>query len=203
MKKTYVVADTHFRSDLYREWFINTWNTKVRKCDLVIHLGDVAFNEEGLRTLSFLNGRKILVLGNHDTLPMQSYKQYFAEVYQYYRYKDILLSHAPVTAAHPWLSPWRMHEVGIKKLDSWTFHEKQLIYCGASFPNVSIKGIIGNVHGHFHGYGKSWFQSPWANAQAPHYKTPYSLFTVHDTPIDIKTIIKRIKRERKKLDICP
>lgn len=211
MKKLFVVADTHFKSYKdYPQWlrhhytyeYITTWNSKVRKCDTVIHLGDVAWSEGGLPILNKLNGNKILVLGNHDTLPMVEYKKYFTEVYQYYRVKDILFSHAPVVENHKWFSSWRIHDVGIKKVDTWKGYDKNIIYCGRSFPNISLENIVGNVHGHFHSYGKSRFNSPWPNAQAVHYKTGWELFTVTDTPILFDTIRKNIKKQRYEKEQC-
>lgn len=50
---------------------VKNWNDKVRPEDTVYHLGDVAFRfqekfEEICNILRNLNGKKILILGNHD-----------------------------------------------------------------------------------------------------------------------------------------
>jgi calcineurin-like phosphoesterase family protein len=82
----YYTADTHFGHALmlsetacarpFRdtremdEALIDGWNAVVRSDDLVYHLGDFAFglNDEVRvrRTFKRLNGRKVLILGNHD-----------------------------------------------------------------------------------------------------------------------------------------
>ena len=52
---------------------VKRWNNAVSKHDMVFVLGDVAFGKENLDAIATLNGRKILVLGNHDTLSAQTY----------------------------------------------------------------------------------------------------------------------------------
>jgi calcineurin-like phosphoesterase family protein len=52
------------------EFLIDGWNAAVRPGDIIYHLGDFAFglgNEARVRSVfRRLNGRKILILGNHD-----------------------------------------------------------------------------------------------------------------------------------------
>ena len=43
------------------------WNKKVGTNDLVYHLGDVVMNRKHIAIIASLNGRKRLILGNHDT----------------------------------------------------------------------------------------------------------------------------------------
>lgn len=80
--KIFVTSDTHFSHeniikytgrpfktiDEMNEEIINKWNNKVRKDDLVIHLGDFALgNEEEVKDIkNRLNGAIILLKGNHD-----------------------------------------------------------------------------------------------------------------------------------------
>jgi calcineurin-like phosphoesterase family protein len=47
---------------------VERWNSVVRPNDLVYHLGDVAFGalDDSLSNINRLNGRKILIPGNHD-----------------------------------------------------------------------------------------------------------------------------------------
>ena len=79
----YFTADTHFwhqsAAKRFRKGFesvehmnevlVENWNKKVKRDDLVYHLGDLSFGgkEKTTNILSRLNGRKVLVLGNHDT----------------------------------------------------------------------------------------------------------------------------------------
>jgi calcineurin-like phosphoesterase family protein len=50
-------------------FMINAWNSVVRDGDLVYHLGDfaIADPEHAKRVFHQLRGRKVLILGNHDT----------------------------------------------------------------------------------------------------------------------------------------
>ncbi len=60
--------------DDHEEWLINTWNTNVSEDDIVIVLGDFAFKSVSVATR--LNGRKILILGNHDKKGPNVYKDF-------------------------------------------------------------------------------------------------------------------------------
>ena len=78
----YIIADTHFGDDnirIYEERpfpdaeamdaeLIRRWNAVVGRDDLVYHLGDFCSQgkERCRRLLGQLNGRKRLVMGNHD-----------------------------------------------------------------------------------------------------------------------------------------
>lgn len=76
---------------------IENWNYRVRKKDdLVWVLGDVAWSKERLYLLNHANGRKILVRGNHDTLPIQDYLNIFEEVYGIYAKYGYWITHAPI-----------------------------------------------------------------------------------------------------------
>ena len=45
-----------------------------------------------------LNGTKKVILGNHDDMPIEAYRQYFQVMRGMFRYKGIWLSHPPI---HP------------------------------------------------------------------------------------------------------
>lgn len=117
----YVISDTHFGHanilkfertefttiDEHDEYIIKKWNEKIHKTDTVYHLGDVGIkNKEYLTNIiSRLNGKKILILGNHDrnTASAKFYLEVgFDEVYNkpiYYNSK-IILSHEPIQEAY-------------------------------------------------------------------------------------------------------
>jgi len=73
-----LIADTHFnhaniatycdRPKNFTDTLIKTWNSRVTPDDVVIHLGDVAIGPRQLVEFQIrsLNGRKILIRGNHD-----------------------------------------------------------------------------------------------------------------------------------------
>ena len=64
---------------------ISEWNSTVNPNDVVLILGDVSYAnlEETVRIVSQLNGKKHLVLGNHDrviTDNLATFKQYFESI---------------------------------------------------------------------------------------------------------------------------
>lgn len=113
MSRVFFIGDLHFghknitqlRPEFksihdHDEFIISTWNDKVKKNDLVFVLGDVAFTKEGLEKVKELQGRKILLLGNHDEEDIHRYLVFFETVKGLYPYKDetgrYWLSHAPI-----------------------------------------------------------------------------------------------------------
>lgn len=103
MSNTWVVADPHLghgnickflRGDgsKLRPWenademdkaLINNWNKVVDHADRVYVLGDVVINRRCLPTLYHLNGRKVLVKGNHDIFKLADYTPYFDDIRAY------------------------------------------------------------------------------------------------------------------------
>ncbi|RXJ98136.1 hypothetical protein CRV02_14005 [Arcobacter sp. CECT 8989] len=84
MKVDYIIADTHFghtnvlKYELSRvekmkkedfssfdEMMISIWNNSISENDNILHLGDVAFDNEYLK-LDILKGKITLIIGNHD-----------------------------------------------------------------------------------------------------------------------------------------
>lgn len=119
MPSVWLVSDTHFghagvcrflRSDgvtKLRPWdnpeemdefMIEAWNERVKPTDKVYHLGDVVINRKCLKTLSRLNGDKVLIRGNHDIFRDDEYRQYFRELRAYHVMNGMILSHIPI---HP------------------------------------------------------------------------------------------------------
>ena len=66
------------------EEMIKRWNATVRPNDKVYHLGDVVINRKSLKTLSRLNGDKVLIRGNHDIFRDDEYRVYFRELRAYH-----------------------------------------------------------------------------------------------------------------------
>lgn len=91
---------TQFTSELeHREFIVQQWNSTIKKGgDRIFVLGDAAFTIEGLDTFKRMQGRKILIRGNHDLLPTNAYLAYFEEVHGIIKYKGTWISHAPI---HP------------------------------------------------------------------------------------------------------
>lgn len=62
------------------EHMVDNWNKVVNKGDTVYHLGDVVIPRPSLSILERLNGRKILIRGNHDQGPLKDFSRYFEDV---------------------------------------------------------------------------------------------------------------------------
>lgn len=80
------------------EYLIHTWNSVVRPCDVVFHLGDFCFGKQNLPLAARLHGKKRLILGNHDTYANSDYLKYFDHLYGAKFWEQCLLTHVPV---HP------------------------------------------------------------------------------------------------------
>ena len=67
----------------HEDWIVDNWNSVVGEKDLVLHLGDFTFKPQFyLEFAEVLNGRKILVAGNHDAKGkfLNEYSRYFETV---------------------------------------------------------------------------------------------------------------------------
>lgn len=74
------------------------YNSVVAPNDKVYFLGDVAINRRGLQVLYRLNGRKILIKGNHDIFKLKDYSEFFDDIRAYHVLDGMIMSHIPV---HP------------------------------------------------------------------------------------------------------
>jgi calcineurin-like phosphoesterase family protein len=110
--KIWLTADTHFdhKNIIHMEnrpfndylhmteELIENWNSSISEDDLVFHLGDVFFcNASRMKYISErLNGRKILIKGNHDyRFTNSKFEKLGFKVYNYYILNGYLLSHYP------------------------------------------------------------------------------------------------------------
>ncbi len=118
MSNTFLIADTHFGhagvcrfmnedGSKLRPWddpshmdeaLIANWNAEVKPQDKVYLLGDAVINRRALPTLGRLNGRKILVKGNHDVFRLAEYTHYFDDILGLGILGDYALSHVPIHA---------------------------------------------------------------------------------------------------------
>lgn len=90
-----------FNDSFYHDdYLIKEWNKVVHKKDLTYILGDVTMeNHKFYYKLDQLNGRKIVVLGNHDEpRDIQMLLQYVESVAGMIDYKGCVLTHCPI---HP------------------------------------------------------------------------------------------------------
>lgn len=79
---------------------IDNWNSLVKPGDKVYHLGDVFFgSKEEFKSLwPKLNGRKRLVVGNHDDVKFLAAGGFFDKISMWRRFEHLLFTHVPV---HP------------------------------------------------------------------------------------------------------
>ena len=113
--KIFVIADTHFGHENIIKYcnrpfktvkemdeaMIKNWNETVTNKDVVIHLGDfgIGSKEYISSIVKRLNGKKILIMGNHDNWSEQTYRDMgFHTVSRFpILYSDFYLcSHAPL-----------------------------------------------------------------------------------------------------------
>lgn len=115
MSKVWLISDTHFghtniikycgrpyrsKEEMEKE-LIKNWNSVVKANDLIYCLGDFALCgvDKKRDILSKLNGRKYLIMGNHDSGSAERYRELgFNEVSNYPIIVDdfYILSHEPV-----------------------------------------------------------------------------------------------------------
>lgn len=117
MGKTFYIADTHFghkniinfdnrpfsSTKEMEDIIVKNWNSVVTRNDDVYILGDFCWDKEDewIRILNRLNGRKFLIKGNHDLRQMsQKLKNMFHDIKDYKEIKDgnrhIILCHYPI-----------------------------------------------------------------------------------------------------------
>jgi calcineurin-like phosphoesterase family protein len=126
MNNIFITADLHFchdniRKHTNRPWttcdemdtaLINNWNNVVSKNDTVYIVGDFAWKNHNHYIMA-LNGKKILILGNHDKMS-QDYLKNFTEVHPILRRN---IYNKDVTFCHYCMTTWASSCHG-----SWHFY---------------------------------------------------------------------------------
>lgn len=120
MPEIFFISDTHFSDKpVYKirkkemrldigsskdldEHMIELWNATVTRKDTVYHLGDVLMEKTAFKLLKRLNGKKILIKGNHDEFKTSYYYDIFKEIHGIVRLEHYFLSHVPI---HPYHIP--------------------------------------------------------------------------------------------------
>lgn len=113
MSRVFFISDLHFGHKRILEFagplrdgddvtehdhiLVTRWNATVHKRDLVYVCGDVCMHDN-LDIIDELNGRKILIRGNHDNFKIGEYLKHFEDVQGICKYKGFWVSHAPI---HP------------------------------------------------------------------------------------------------------
>jgi calcineurin-like phosphoesterase family protein len=115
MSERWVISDTHFSHrgiltyekdhrpfdslEEHDEMLVHNWNSVVKPDDKVFHVGDFCLNRAALKFAPRLMGRKILIMGNHDTFRTEEYLEAgFTRVCGALQVENLILTHIPV---HP------------------------------------------------------------------------------------------------------
>lgn len=146
-RNIWVISDTHFgHQNIIRycnrpfetakeadEKMIENWNSVVKDGDIVYHLGDVYFGEAGKHALPKLNGRKRLIIGNHDNGKDQYLQKYFQKIMVWRMFPEfgLLLSHIP------------LHKQSLERWES-------SIDSNTGRDMTEVAYYLRNVHGHIH-----------------------------------------------------
>lgn len=114
-------ADSAAEAD---EMMIDAHNRTVGRGDTVYFGGDVAIKAKALRLLERMNGRKILIRGNHDIFKLKDYLPHFADIRGTHKIERIIFSHYPLHVGS--LSHWCLgnahghtHEQIVKDADGF------------------------------------------------------------------------------------
>lgn len=78
------------------EILVQNWNSVVGEHDKVYHLGDVFIPRRGRFILDRLNGKKVLIKGNHDIFALKDYTPWFKDIRAYMKIDDIIFTHVPI-----------------------------------------------------------------------------------------------------------
>lgn len=88
----------HGSAEAGDEAMVENWNKVVKPNDRVYHVGDVAMTKKHLPILNRLNGRKVLIKGNHDTEKLNVYTPYFDDIRGSHQFDGMFICHVPI---HP------------------------------------------------------------------------------------------------------
>lgn len=81
------------------EYIKHQWYDTISKHDKVFLCGDICFTHESLVEFSKWPGRKVLIMGNHDTdrdLSIADLIYVYHEIHSLYKHKEFWLSHSPI-----------------------------------------------------------------------------------------------------------
>lgn len=190
--KTYLISDLHFghknilkfeRTEFisieeHDEFLIRVINQVVKPADLLYILGDIGDVDK----VSRINGRKVLLMGNHDKRPIGEYLGYFAEVYEtpIYLSERLVLSHRPIPVTAGTLNVHgHLHGSVLDSRNHFNVSAKLINYLPIELS--ILRSRVGNLEKDNHRFLEEWF--------APLYK-----FTMPRTDV-IYDELGRIKLE--------
>lgn len=149
----------------HNEFIISEINKVVGKDDLFYILGDVLFGsfKELKKWIPLINGRKVLILGNHDRRTIGEYKSAgFIEVYNHpvYYSRHLILSHEPAIEAFNNPYVYNVHgHIHFNDLDLPNFINVNIEltnYKPVSLTEIEEK-VSGLVKSRRETFGKEWY----------------------------------------------
>lgn len=114
------------------EHMVEKWNSVVRPPDHVYHLGDVVMHKSKMGILGRLNGRKRLILGNHEEVKMAQYIPYFQKIQSSHQLDNLLLTHIPV---HPLSLPPKL----LANVHGHVHNSVPSLHFGSRYFNISAE----------------------------------------------------------------
>lgn len=133
----------------HNEEIIRRWNCLVSPKDNCLLLGDLSFNT-GLPLVGRLNGKKKLIMGNHEHKNISEYLPYFEDIKAYREDKKlgILFSHIPVHESQ--LERWKFnvhghthsHNITKKEYSATAWTDSVCNYADLEYEEVPDKRYI-------------------------------------------------------------
>ena len=77
---------------------IERHNAVVKPNDRVYFVGDFCFSKHHIYKAGLMNGRKVLIKGNHDTLELKNYLPFFDDIRGVHQFDGMVITHVPI---HP------------------------------------------------------------------------------------------------------
>lgn len=93
--------------DHMNEYIIEKHNSVVNPCDKVYYCGDVTMSNKYMHLLNRMNGEKVLIKGNHDTLKLSQYEPYFKDIRGSHQFSGVIMTHIPIHIES--LSRWKLN----------------------------------------------------------------------------------------------
>lgn len=91
------------------ETIIKRWNSKIKPGNLVYHLGDFGLGRNLSEIIKRLNGKIILIKGNHD---WNLTKNDLALFYEVHNILEVKYDHMPITLCHYAMRAWNKSRYG-------------------------------------------------------------------------------------------
>lgn len=93
---TLLRADLATNAEEADELMIERHNATVKSNDRVYFVGDFCFSKKHIYKAGRMNGRKVLIKGNHDVLELKEYLPYFDDIRGVHQFDGMVITHVPI-----------------------------------------------------------------------------------------------------------